>query len=73
VYKALLACDSHERRLHQKELFYRVPFRPLVKFCILYFGKRGLLDGRAGFQYAVLQAIYEYMIVLTVRESQVMS
>jgi glycosyltransferase involved in cell wall biosynthesis len=73
VYKALMAGDSHERRLHQKELFYRVPFRPLVKFCILYFGKRGLLDGRAGFQYAVLQAIYEYMIVLKVRESQGMS
>jgi glycosyltransferase involved in cell wall biosynthesis len=70
VYKALLAGDFHERRLHQKELFYRMPFRPLVKFCILYFGKRGFLDGRAGYQYALLQAIYEYMIVLKVRESQ---
>ena len=73
VYKALMAGGYHERRLHQKELFYRLPFRPLVKFCILYFGKRGLLDGRAGFQYAVLQAFYEYMIVLKVRESQGMS
>jgi glycosyltransferase involved in cell wall biosynthesis len=73
VYKALMAADFHERRLHQKELFYRIPFRPLVKFCILYFGKRGLLDGRAGFEYAVLQAFYEYMIVLKVRESQGMS
>jgi hypothetical protein len=68
--KAFTASDFHERRFHQKELFYRVPFRPLVKFCILYFGKRGFLDGRAGFHYAVLQAIYEYMIVLKVRESQ---
>jgi glycosyltransferase involved in cell wall biosynthesis len=73
VYKALMAGDFHERRFHQKELFYRMPFRPLVKFCILYFGKLGFLDGRAGFQYAVLQAIYEYMIVLKVRESQGMS
>jgi glycosyltransferase involved in cell wall biosynthesis len=70
VYKALTAGDFHERRFHQKELFYRMPFRALVKFSILYFGKLGFLDGRAGFQYAVLQAIYEYMIVLKVRESQ---
>ena len=70
VYKALMSGDFHERRFHQKELFYRLPFRPVVKFCILYIGKAGFLDGRAGFQYAVLQAIYEYMIVLKVRESQ---
>src|SRR5579859_876406 len=68
--KAFTAANLHERRFHQKELFYRIPLRPLVKFCILYFCKLGFLDGRAGFQYAVLQAIYEYMIVLKVRESQ---
>jgi glycosyltransferase involved in cell wall biosynthesis len=68
--KALTAADFHERRFHQKELFYRLPFRPLVKFCILYFGKRGFLDGHAGLRYAVLQSIYEYMIALKVRELQ---
>lgn len=71
--KAFTAADFHERRFHQKELFYRIPFRPLAKFCILYFGKLGFLDGHAGFQYAMLQSIYEYMIVLKVRESQGMS
>jgi glycosyltransferase involved in cell wall biosynthesis len=65
---ALLARDFHERRFHQKELFYRLPLRPLVKFALLYLGKRGFLDGRAGLTYAVLQSIYEYMIVLKVRE-----
>ena len=70
LHKAFTAADFNERRFHQKELFYRTPFRPLVKFCFLYFYKRGFLDGRAGFQYAMLQAIYEYMIVLKVRESQ---
>jgi hypothetical protein len=34
----------------------------------LYIGKRGFLDGRAGLTYAMLQAIYEYMIVVKVRE-----
>lgn len=68
--KAFVERDFHERRYHQKELFYRLPFRPLVKFLLLYAGKRGFLDGRAGFTYAALQSIYEYMIVLKERELQ---
>jgi glycosyltransferase involved in cell wall biosynthesis len=68
VRKAFTAGDFHERRFHQKELFYRVPWRPVVKFLILYVGKRGFLDGRAGLTYAILSAIYEYMIVVKVRE-----
>jgi glycosyltransferase involved in cell wall biosynthesis len=60
--------DFNRRRFHQKELFYRLPGRPIVKFLLLYFGKRGFLDGSAGFHYAVLQAIYEYFIVLKSRE-----
>jgi glycosyltransferase involved in cell wall biosynthesis len=66
--KALLASDFHERRYHQKEIFYRLPARPFVKFFLLYFVKRGFLDGRAGFTYATLVSIYEYMIVLKTRE-----
>jgi glycosyltransferase involved in cell wall biosynthesis len=66
--KALLAGDFHERRYHQKEIFYRLPARPLVKFFLLYFVKRGFLDGREGLTYATLVSIYEYMIVLKTRE-----
>jgi glycosyltransferase involved in cell wall biosynthesis len=66
--KAFFVRDFHERRYHQKELFYRLPLRPCVKFLLLYVGKRGFLDGRAGFTYAVLQSVYEYFIVLKVRE-----
>ena len=66
--KAFVNEDFHERRYHQKELFYRLPLRPVIKFLLLYVGKRGFLDGRAGLTYAVLQSIYEYMIVLKVRE-----
>jgi hypothetical protein len=68
LVKAFAARDFHERRFHQKELFYRAPLRPLLKFLLLYVGKLGFLDGRAGLCYATLQAIYEYMIVLKVRE-----
>ncbi|MFZ2957716.1 MAG: glycosyltransferase family 2 protein [Candidatus Ozemobacteraceae bacterium] len=68
LYWALFATDINERRFHQKEAFYRLPARPLIKFFLLYFLKRGFLDGRAGFTYAILQSIYEYMIVLKTRE-----
>ncbi|HUG73102.1 MAG TPA: glycosyltransferase family 2 protein [Steroidobacteraceae bacterium] len=66
--KALFGGDFNERRYHQKELFYQLPARPLVKFLLLYLGKRGFLDGRAGLTYALLQSIYEYLIVLKTRE-----
>lgn len=68
VLKAFTERDFHKRRFHQKELFYRLPLRPLIKFLILYFGKCGILDGRAGLRYAILQAIYEYFIVMKVDE-----
>jgi len=66
--RALFGTDRNERRFHQKELFYRIPARPLFKFALLYLGKRGFLDGAAGFRYAALQSFYEYMIVLKTKE-----
>jgi glycosyltransferase involved in cell wall biosynthesis len=65
---AFLERDFNRRRFHQKELFYRLPARPLIKFLLLYILKRGFLDGRPGFAYALLQSIYEAMIVLKVQE-----
>ncbi len=68
LLKALRASDFHEKRFHQKELFYRLPLRPVFKFLLLYVAKRGFLDGRAGLTYSLLQSFYEYMIVLKTRE-----
>ncbi len=68
IRKAFFDPDLNQKRFHQKAMFYRLPMRPLVKFVLLYFGKRGFLDGRAGFTYAMLQSFYEYMIVLKTRE-----
>jgi len=65
---AFLERDFNRRRFHQKELFYRLPARPLIKFLLLYVLKRGFLDGRPGFTYSLLQSIYEAMIVLKVQE-----
>jgi glycosyltransferase involved in cell wall biosynthesis len=60
--------DFNRRRFHQKELFYQIPARPLIKFLLLYILKRGFLDGGPGFTYALLQSIYEAFIVLKVQE-----
>jgi glycosyltransferase involved in cell wall biosynthesis len=65
---ALTNPDFHTRRLHQKALFYRLPGRPLVKWCYMMFLRRAILDGSAGVAYATLQSIYEYFIVLKTRE-----
>ena len=62
--KALFSADFHERRFHQKGIFYRLPGRPLLKFVYLMFVRGAFLDGKAGIRYAVLIAIYEYFIVL---------
>lgn len=60
--------DPALRRRALKNISFRLPWRPLVKFLYMYVGKRGWLDGQPGFAYCVLQAFYEYMIVLKMRE-----
>lgn len=62
------ARDRIQRRYALKNLSFRLPGRPFLKFLYMYFLKLGLLDGRAGLTYCTLQAIYEYQIVLKVRE-----
>ncbi len=64
----LFSRDRALRRRALKNLSFRLPFRPFVKFVYLYFFKFGFLDGRPGLTYCVLQSIYEYMIVLKMQE-----
>ncbi len=64
----LWSADRFERRRALKELSFRMPMRPLAKFLWMYVLKGGFLDGRAGFCYCRLQAIYEYMIVVKMQE-----
>jgi glycosyltransferase involved in cell wall biosynthesis len=66
--KALFAKDAKARKKELKEIYYTLPARPFWKFLIMYFGKRGFLDGYAGFAYSTLIAFYEYLIVLKTRE-----
>ena len=64
----IFASDPAERRRALKDLFFRMPARPLLKFFYFYLWRRGFLDGRAGLTYSTLQAIYEYLIDCKYRE-----
>lgn len=54
--------DANVRRKAFKQIFTRLPLRPVVKFFFLYFAKLGFLDGRAGLYYSIMQGFYEFMI-----------
>ena len=62
--KAFFSKDFNEKRYNQKELYYRLPFRFIIMFILMYFVRRGFLDGRAGFRYSLLRSMYELMIEL---------
>ncbi|WP_017300531.1 glycosyltransferase family 2 protein [Nodosilinea nodulosa] len=57
-----------ERRRALKDLSLRLPMRPLARWFYMVFILGGWLDGRAGLAWCTLQAFYEYLIVLKVRE-----
>jgi glycosyltransferase involved in cell wall biosynthesis len=68
---ALFGKDFNERRKHQKTFFYKLPFRPFIKFFYMIFVRCAFLDGMPGIRYSVLQAIYEYFIVIKTKEIQI--
>ena len=66
--KSMFSSDPTVRRKTLKQLAYRMPCRPLLVFCYLYFFRLGFLDGIPGLTYCRLRSIYEYMIDLKVKE-----
>ena len=64
----LFSADRNTRRLELKNLSFRMPARPVLKFFYMYLVQLGILDGPAGLTYCFLQAIYEYLIILKVHE-----
>jgi len=67
-WRDLLNHDPAQRRRAWKNLSFRFSGRPLFKFLYMYCWRRGFLDGLPGFTYCMLQAIYEYMIVIKTKE-----
>lgn len=64
----LFSRDPVKRRKFLKLLIYRLPFRPAIVFLGLYLFRGGFLDGRAGFHFSIMRAVYEYMISLKMSE-----
>lgn len=67
---------AERRRAIKTRIWYRMPFRPAIRFLWLYVVKRGFLDGRQGRAYCELVAAYEalidaYLLELESQEQQV--
>ncbi len=54
------------RRL--KSLVQRLPCRPLIRFLYVYLWQKGFLDGKEGYHFARLHALYEYLCVVKTYE-----
>jgi len=65
-----VGASSQTRQQQLKRLADRLPCKPLLRFFYLYVLRGGFLDGRAGFDYCVLMAFYDYLTRLKVREAR---
>lgn len=46
-----------------KALSHRLPFRPTLRFLYVYLWQRGIFDGKAGYYFARLHAMYELLCI----------
>ncbi len=60
--------DPVRKRRVLKRIWYRLPFRPTLRWLIVLFFQGGILEGRPGRTYARLIMIYEQMIQLKLRD-----
>lgn len=60
--------DPNQKRAYIKNIFVRLPLKPLLMFLYLYFFRLGFLDGIPGLYFAFLKSFYEFMIILKIRE-----
>tara|TARA_B110000902_G_C14294871_1_gene582907 strand:+ start:11582 stop:12415 length:834 start_codon:yes stop_codon:yes gene_type:complete len=68
--KGIFSKDPIKRRKAQKQLLYRIPFRPQIMFFTLFIIRFGFLDGKEGLLYCKLRKTYEWMIDLKVKEAK---
>jgi glycosyltransferase involved in cell wall biosynthesis len=54
--------DAVQRKRYLKKTWVRLPFKPLIRFILIYIVQRGFLDGKPGYIYARLMSQYEYQI-----------
>lgn len=51
-----------------KDFARRLPFRPLLRFLYVYIWQRGFLDGKEGYYFARLHALYEFLSIAKTAE-----
>ena len=61
--RGVLAHEHVALKRSLKTLARRMPFRPLLRFLYIYVWQKGFLDGREGYYFARLHAVYEFLIV----------
>lgn len=59
---ANLLGDAVQRKRFLKKVWVRLPFKPSLRFILIYLIQLGFLDGKAGYIYARLMSQYEYQI-----------
>lgn len=67
-WRPLFSRSAVERRKALKNLSFRMPMRPILRFLYNYIVRGGVLDGRAGLMYCRLVMMYEFMIDIKVQE-----
>jgi glycosyltransferase involved in cell wall biosynthesis len=60
---AQISSGQVERRRKLKHFSQRLPFRPLLRFLYIYVWQKGFLDGREGYYFARLHALYELLSI----------
>ncbi len=74
---ALLHSKNHSDKLQNRGVKFRrrvkwmmikMPFRPMLRFLYVYIWQRGFLDGKEGYYFARLHALYEFLSVVKMEE-----
>lgn len=70
---SVLSADPMQRRAAMKRIAASLPMRGTLYFLYCYLFRLGFLDGRAGFMFCRMKAIYQNMIVLKKHERRKLS
>ena len=63
-----LAHEHVDLKRRLKGVSQRLPFRPFLRFLYIYIWQKGFLDGRDGYYFARLHAVYEFLSVAKMYE-----
>jgi glycosyltransferase involved in cell wall biosynthesis len=66
----LFVGSAIERRRALKQLSMHLPMRPLLRFLHIFIVNKGILDGRAGYEYALMMRAFQEMIDLALIEAR---